>query len=67
MWFGAALLAAYGFGHSLLVLAAGASPSAASALISRSEQLSRWMPGKRGFALLMIAAGGWLAVQPWHP
>jgi cytochrome c biogenesis protein CcdA len=63
MWFGAALLAAYGLGHSLLVLAAGASPSAARALMSRAGK-GRWLPGKRTFALLMIAAGGWLAMQP---
>lgn len=67
MWFCAALLAAHGFGHSLLVLAAGASPSAAGALIRRSEQLPRGILGQRGFALLIIAAGGWLAAQPWLP
>lgn len=64
MWFGAALLASYGIGHSLLVLAAGASPSAAQALMHRVGSV-RWMPGKRSFALLMVGAGGWLALQPW--
>lgn len=63
MWFGAALLTAYGLGHSLLVLAAGASPSAARALMNRVGE-GRWLPGKRTFALLMIAAGGWLAMHP---
>ena len=65
MWFGAALLAAYGLGHSLLVLAAGASPSAAQALMTRLNSGARWLPGKRSFALLMVGAGGWLALQPW--
>ncbi|HQR20434.1 MAG TPA: cytochrome c biogenesis protein CcdA [Burkholderiaceae bacterium] len=65
MWFGAALLAAYGLGHSLLVFAAGASPSAAQRLISRVGDGARWLPGRRSFALLMIGAGVWLALQPW--
>lgn len=65
MWFGAALLAAYGLGHSVLVLAAGASPSAAQALMSRLGEAARWLPGRRVFALLMIVAGLWLALQPW--
>lgn len=64
MWFGAALLAAYGLGHSLLVLAAGASPSAAQALMNRLGQGARWLPGRRSFAALMVAAGAWLALQP---
>lgn len=64
MWFGAALLASYGLGHSLLVLVAGASPSAAQALMRRTGGV-RWLPGKRSFALLMVGAGGWLALQPW--
>jgi hypothetical protein len=64
MWFGAALLAAYGLGHSLLVLAAGASPSAAQALVRRVGS-AWWVPGQRTFALLMVAAGAWLALQPW--
>lgn len=65
MWFGAALLAAYGLGHSVLVLAAGASPSAAQTLMSRLGERAGWLPGKRTFATLMIAAGLWLALQPW--
>jgi cytochrome c biogenesis protein CcdA len=64
MWFGAALLAAYGLGHSLLVLAAGASPSAAQALMKRLGHGARWLPGRRSFAALMVAAGAWLALQP---
>ena len=64
MWFGAALLAAYGLGHSLLVLAAGASPSAAQALMKRLDHGARWLPGRRSFAALMVGAGGWLALQP---
>jgi cytochrome c biogenesis protein CcdA len=66
MWFGAALLAAYGLGHSLLVLAAGASPSAARALMHRVGE-GRWLPGRRSFAVLMMVTGGWLAMQPWLP
>lgn len=64
MWFGAALLAAYGLGHSVLVLAAGASPSGAQALMLRAGE-ARWVPGKRVFALLMVGAGAWLVLQPW--
>lgn len=64
MWFGAALLAAYGLGHSLLVLAAGASPSAAQALAHRLGEGTRWLPGRRSFAVLMMLAGAWLLVQP---
>lgn len=64
MWFGAALLASYGFGHSLLVLVAGASPSAANALMHRAAK-ARWVPGQRAFALLMVGAGAWLAMRPW--
>ncbi|MDZ7652378.1 MAG: cytochrome c biogenesis protein CcdA [Burkholderiaceae bacterium] len=64
MWFGAALLAAYGLGHSLLVLAAGASPSAAQALMNRLDQGASWLPGRRSFAALMVVAGAWLALQP---
>jgi cytochrome c biogenesis protein CcdA len=66
MWFGAALLTAYGLGHSVLVLAAGASPSAAQALMNRLGD-ARWLPGKRSFAVLMMVAGGWLGLQPWLP
>jgi cytochrome c biogenesis protein CcdA len=64
MWFGAALLAAYGLGHSVLVFAAGASPSAAQALMHRTGEV-RWVPGKRAFAMLMVGAGAWLVLQPW--
>lgn len=64
MWFGAALLAAYGLGHSLIVLVAGASPSAAQALVRRLGS-AWWVPGQRAFALLMVIAGGWLSLQAW--
>jgi cytochrome c-type biogenesis protein len=65
MWFGAALLAAYGLGHSLLVFAAGASPSATQTLMNWLSDGAPWLPGKRSFAMLMVGAGGWLALQPW--
>lgn len=63
MGFGAALLAAYGLGHSLLVLAAGASPSAAQAMARRLGDGARWLPGRRSFAALMLLAGVWLMLQ----
>lgn len=59
MWFGAALLAAYGLGHSVVVLIAGASPSAAQGLMRRAGEAG-WVPGKRTFALLMVGAGAGL-------
>lgn len=54
---GAALLLAYGIGHSALVLVAGATPAAASGLIQRATRWQRWLPGRRSFAALLGAAG----------
>jgi cytochrome c biogenesis protein CcdA len=59
MWWGAALLLAYGLGHSVLLLFAGAMPSLASAAIRRSAGMQAWLPGRRTFALVLGAAGLW--------
>jgi cytochrome c-type biogenesis protein len=59
MWWGAALLLAYGLGHSVLLLLAGAMPSLASAAIRRFAGIQAWLPGKRSFALVLGAAGLW--------
>lgn len=62
MLWGAALLLAYGLGHSVLLLLAGAMPSAASTLARRFAPFQAWIPGRRTFALVMFAAGlGWIA------
>jgi cytochrome c biogenesis protein CcdA len=63
MLWGAALLLAYGLGHSVLLLLAGAMPSAASALARRFAPFQAWIPGRRAFALVMFAAGLWWIVQ----
>ena len=63
MLWGAALLLAYGLGHSVLLLLAGAMPSAASALARRFAPFQAWIPGRRTFALVMFAAGLWWIVQ----
>jgi cytochrome c-type biogenesis protein len=63
MWRGAALLLAYGIGHSALLLVAGAMPTAASALMRRFASAQGWLPGRRSFAALLAAAGGWWALQ----
>ncbi|MCC7218234.1 MAG: hypothetical protein IT517_15765 [Burkholderiales bacterium] len=62
LW-GAALLLAYGLGHSVLLLAAGAMPSAATALARRAAAVERWLPGRRTFAAVMLAAGIWWIAQ----
>jgi cytochrome c-type biogenesis protein len=62
LW-GAALLLAYGLGHSVLLLVAGAMPSAASALARRFAPFQAWIPGRRTFALVMFAAGLWWIAQ----
>jgi cytochrome c biogenesis protein CcdA len=59
MAWGAALLLAYGIGHSGLLLLAGAMPGAASALVRRFASAQAWLPGRRSFALLLAAAGAW--------
>jgi cytochrome c-type biogenesis protein len=63
MLWGAALLLAYGLGHSVLLLVAGAVPSAASALARRLTPFQAWIPGRRTFALVMFAAGLWWIAQ----
>jgi cytochrome c biogenesis protein CcdA len=63
MTWGAALLLAYGLGHSTLLLLAGAMPSAASALGRRFAPFEAWIPGRRAFALVMLAAGLWWIAQ----
>jgi cytochrome c biogenesis protein CcdA len=59
MAWGAALLLAYGLGHSVLIALAGAMPSAATAMIARFNRWDAWLPGRRAFALLMGMAGAW--------
>ncbi len=63
MFWGAALLLSYGLGHSVLLLLAGAMPSAASALARRFASFQAWIPERRAFALVMFAAGLWWIVQ----
>jgi hypothetical protein len=41
-----------------LLLAAGAMPSAATTMVARFS-LSRWLPGRRSFAVVMAFAGAW--------
>lgn len=62
MW-GAALLLAYGIGHSALLLLAGAMPSAASAMIARFSRWDAWLPGRRTFAAVLLLAGLWWVAQ----
>lgn len=59
MIWGAALLLAYGIGHSTLLLLAGAMPSAASAMIVKFSCWDAWLPGRRTFAAVMLMAGLW--------
>ena len=63
MWWGATLLLAYGIGHSALLLAAGAMPGAAGALMQRFASAQAWLPGRRSFAALLAAAGAWWIAQ----
>lgn len=63
MSWGAGMLLAYGIGHSVLLLAAGAMPGAAAALMQRFASAQRWLPGRRSFALLLGAAGVWWVAQ----
>ncbi len=67
MWWGAALLLAYGIGHSALLLVAGAMPGAASAMMRRFAAASAWLPGRRSFAVLLAAAGLWWVAQGLAP
>jgi cytochrome c biogenesis protein CcdA len=59
MLWGAALLLAYGLGHSVLLFIAGGMPAAATALLARLVRVERWLPGRRVFAMLLMAAGAW--------
>lgn len=63
MAWGAALLLAYGLGHSLLLLLAGGMPSAASAMARRFTPFQAWIPGRRTFAFVLLAAGLWWVAQ----
>jgi len=63
MAWGAALLLAYGLGHSVLLLLAGGMPSAASAMARRFTPFQAWIPGRRTFALILLAAGLWWIAQ----
>lgn len=63
MLWGAALLLAYGIGHSALLLLAGAMPSAASAMIAGFSRWDAWLPGRRTFAAVMLLAGVWWVAQ----
>ena len=63
MLWGAALLLAYGIGHSVLLLVAGAMPSAASALARRFAPIAAWIPGRRTFAFVLFSAGLWWITQ----
>jgi cytochrome c biogenesis protein CcdA len=63
MWWGAGMLLAYGIGHSVLLLAAGAMPGVATSLMQRFASAQRWLPGRRSFALVLGAAGSWWIAQ----
>jgi len=66
MWWGAALLLAYGMGHGILLLVAGALPGSAQAWIARAGRVDRWLPGRRFFALVLITAGAWWIGQAFE-
>lgn len=59
MVWGGALLLAYGLGHSVLILLAGAMPSTATSMVARFSRWARWLPGRRSFAVVMALAGAW--------
>jgi cytochrome c-type biogenesis protein len=63
MWWGAGMLLAYGIGHSVLLLAAGAMPGVATSMMQRFASAQRWLPGRRSFALVLGAAGIWWIAQ----
>lgn len=60
---GASLLAAYGLGHSALLLVAGPSPALAAALAKRAGTWSTWVPGRRSFGTVVMLAGAWFVAQ----
>ncbi len=63
MWWGVGLLLAYGIGHSVLLLVAGAMPAVATAAMRRFAPLQPWLPGKRVFSLVLCVAGLWWIAQ----
>jgi cytochrome c biogenesis protein CcdA len=63
MGWGAALLLAYGIGHSALLLVAGAMPGAATAMMRRFDDVQGCLPGRRSFAALLVLAGLWWVLQ----
>lgn len=63
MWWGAALLLAYGTGHSALLLVAGAMPGAATTMVRHFDAVQGWLPGRRSFAALLALAGLWWVLQ----
>jgi cytochrome c biogenesis protein CcdA len=67
MWWGAALLLAYGVGHGLLLMLAGALPGSAQALLVRVGRFEPRMPGRRFFAGVLMLAGLWWLMQAAVP
>lgn len=62
LW-GAAMLLAYGLGHSVLLLLAGVMPSFSTGLIRKASKFQRWIPGRRFFGSLTFMAGlYWMAL-----
>ena len=67
MWWGAALLLAYGIGHSALLLVAGAMPSAAtSAMMRRFAAAQRLAAGPAQLRRRAGWAGLWWVAQGWR-
>lgn len=54
---GAAMLLAYGPGHSVLLLVAGITPTYVQTLVGRLGRFERWLPGQRTFAGILVIAG----------
>lgn len=62
-WLGAAMLLAYGLGHSVLLLAAGVAPSAVQSAISRLDTQWGRLALRYSLAGLVIASGVWIMVS----
>ncbi|MBJ7532914.1 hypothetical protein JDN40_02140 [Rhodomicrobium vannielii ATCC 17100] len=62
VWLGGAMLLAYGLGHSVLLLVAGIAPFQAQWMITKISHAQRWLPGRRVFAVVLMLAGGWIAI-----
>lgn len=62
-WIGAAMLLAYGLGHSVLLFAAGVAPSAVQTGLSRLE--TQWGSAAIRYALagLVVASGVWIVAS----